>query len=135
MHVQKLYSIAEKYDIMVDTRDIPMPSMAVELFGIKAVALNKELTESEERVCLAHELGHHVKGALYNKVTPCFTRGQCEYKADKWAVHKLIPIRSLHAAFKKGYTEIWELAEYFDVTEEFILKTIEIYRQEGKLPV
>lgn len=134
MHVQKLYSIAEKYDIMVDTRDIPLPSMAVELFGIKAIALRHDLTTEQERVCLAHELGHHIRGALYCIEAPCFTRGQCEYKADKWAVHKLIPIRSLYAAFRKGYTEIWQLAEYFDVTEDFVQRTIEIYKQEGKLP-
>lgn len=134
MNVQRLYDIAEKYDIMVDTREIPMPSMALELYGIKAIALHKDLSSNQERVCLAHELGHHVKGALYRKETPIFTRGQCEYKADKWAVHKLIPIRSLYAAFKKGCTEVWQLAEYFDVTEEFVQKTIEIYKQEGKLP-
>ena len=134
MHVHKLYNIAEKYDIMVGAKDLPLPSMAVEVYGIKAIALRHDLTAEQERVCLAHELGHHVKGALYKKDTLVFTRGQCEYKADKWAVHKLIPIRSLYAAFRKGYVQIWQLAEYFDVTEEFVQRTIEIYKQEGKLP-
>lgn len=134
MNVLKLYNIAEKHDIIVNTRDIPPPSMAISVCGIRAIALRQDLSNIEERVCLAHELGHHLKGALYNKETPCFTRGQCEHKADKWAVHKLIPVRSLYAAFRKGYVEVWQLAEYFDVTEDFILKTIEIYKQEGKLP-
>ena len=134
MNVLKLYSIAEKHNVIVNTRDIPSPSMAIEVCGIKAVALRHDLTQSEECVCLAHELGHHIKNALYKKETPCYTRGQCEYKANKWAIHKLIPFRSLYAAFRKGYVEVWQLAEYFDVTEDFILKTIEIYKQEGKLP-
>ena len=134
MNVLKLYSIAEKHNIIVNTRGMPMPSMAIEVYGIRAIALHNDLTKREERSYLSHELGHHMKSALYDKTTPCFTRGQCEHKADKWAVHKLIPVRSLHAAFRKGYVEVWQLAEYFDVTEEFILKTIEIYKQEGKLP-
>ena len=135
MNVLKLYDIAKKHDIMVNTRDIPPPSMAIEVCGIKGIALRKDLTKAEERSYLSHELGHHIKGALYSKETPCFTRGQCEHKANKWAIHKLIPFRSLYAAFRKGYVEVWQLAEYFDVTEDFILKTMEIYKQEGKLPI
>lgn len=134
MQIEKLYGIAEKNDVFVYSRDMRLPSIAVDIYGIKAIALQKELTLREERSCLAHELGHHLKGALYNKETPCYTRGQCEHKADKWAAHKLIPVRSLFTAFRKGCVEVWQLAEYFDVTEDFILKTIEIYKQEGKLP-
>ncbi len=135
MKTERLYNIAENADIFVYTRRISSPSMAIEVCGIKGIALRKNLTKAEERSYLSHELGHHIKGALYSKETPCFTRGQCEHKADKWAVHKLIPVRSLYASFRKGYVEVWQLAEYFDVTEEFILKTIEIYKQEGKLPI
>lgn len=135
MNIQKLYDIAEKSDIIVNTRDMLPPSIAVDILGARAIALRKDLTNAEERSFLSHELGHHVKGALYQKETPGFTRGQCEHKANKWAVHKLMPFRSLHTAFLKGYTEVWEIAEYFEVTEEFVIKAIEIYKQEGKLPV
>ena len=134
MKTEKLYSIAEKAEIFVYTFDTKQPSIAIECEGIRAVSLRQGLTTREERSYLSHELGHHIKGALYNKETPIYTRGQCEHKANKWATHKLIPLRSLFAAFRKGYVEAWQLAEYFDVTEDFILKTIEIYKQEGKLP-
>lgn len=134
MNVLKLYDIAEKQGITVDTLNIIGKSYACEIGDFKGIALRENLTASEEYVCMAHELGHHMRGALYHIEAPVFSLGQCEHKANKWAVHKLIPIRSLHAAFRKGYVEVWQLAEYFDVTEDFILKTIEIYKQEGKLP-
>lgn len=135
MNTEKLYNIAKKADIFVYNQKISSPSIALEIYGIKAIALRRDLTGPEERTCLAHELGHHLKGALYNKETPALSRGQCEYKANKWATHKIIPIRSLYAALRKGYTEVYRLADYFGVTEEFILKAIEIYKQEGKLPI
>lgn len=135
MKTERLYDIAQRSDIFVYTLETEQPSIAIEVDGIRAVSLRRDLTKAEERSYLSHELGHHIKGALYKRETPVFTRGRCENIANKWAAHKLIPIRSLYAAFRKGYVEIWQLAEYFDVTEDFILKTIEIYKQEGKLPI
>lgn len=135
MNVQQLFDIAEQSDIYVDTdMQMVVPSVSCDIGDLRHIGFRKGLNNREMLVCFAHELGHHKRGAFYQIEAPCFTRGQCEYKADKWAVHKLIPIRSLYAAFKKGCTEAWQLAEYFDVTEEFVQKTIEIYKQEGKLP-
>lgn len=135
MNVQKLYTIAEKNGIHVDTdMEMALPSAACEIGDFRHIALRKGLSEREVLVCFAHEIGHHKRGALYQIEAPCFTRGQCEYKADKWAVHSLIPLRALLSAFRKGCTTVWELAEYFDVTEDFIRRTVEIYKQEGKLP-
>lgn len=134
MKTERLYDIAQRSDIFVYTLDTEQPSIAIEVDGIRAVSLRRDLTKAEERSYLSHELGHHIKGALYRKETPCITRGRCELRANTWAAHRLIPIRSLYAAFRKGCVEVWQLAEYFDVTEDFILKTIEIYKQEGKLP-
>ena len=37
------------------------------------------------------------------------------------------------SALRRGCSEVWQLAEYFWVTEDFIRETIEIYKQEGKL--
>ena len=46
---------------------------------------------------------------------------------------RYLPLEELQEAVNKGYTEIYELAEYFDVTEDFILTAIEIYKRQGKL--
>lgn len=33
----------------------------------------------------------------------------------------------------KGNTEVWQLAEYLDMPEQFIRMAIDIYKLEGKL--
>lgn len=43
---------------------------------------------------------------------------------------KLIPKDELDEAVKKGCTEVWDLAEYFGVTEPFMLKAIEYYKAQ-----
>ena len=50
-----------------------------------------------------------------------------ENRADKWAVRQIISVEDLDTAIAAGYTEIWQLAEYFDVTEQFMRKAVCLY--------
>ena len=54
-------------------------------------------------------------------------RQRHENRADKWAISTLIPVEDLDEAVAQGCTEIWELAERFQVTEEFMRKTVCYY--------
>jgi len=47
-----------------------------------------------------------------------------EYKADKWAVRRLISAEELDAAVAEGYTDIYSLAEHFNVTVPFMKKAV-----------
>ena len=47
--------------------------------------------------------------------------------------HKLIPFEELQEAFSNGVIERWELAEYYEVTEDFIDTVIQVYQNEGLL--
>ena len=49
---------------------------------------------------------------------------QHENRADKWAIKKLVPEDELNEAVNCGHTEIYDLAEYFGVTEEFMRKAV-----------
>lgn len=90
-------------------------------------------TAAQERVHLAHELGHCETGAFYNVYSPLDIREKQENRADCWAVRKLIPPEELERAVNSGLCEIWELAEYFDVTEDFIRKAADIYLVKNAL--
>lgn len=57
-------------------------------------------------------------------------RERHEYRADKWAVHALLPRQELERAVKEGCTEVWELAERFGLTEDFIRRAAYVYRCE-----
>ena len=59
-------------------------------------------------------------GSFYNRYSSLNCISQKEYRADKWAVHKLIPFSELQRAFSEGVVDRWELAERFAVTEAFM---------------
>ena len=81
----------------------------------------------QERVHLSHELGHCLTGSFYNIYAAADLRSRHENRADKWAIRRLIPISDLDDAIAAGHTELWDLAEYFGVTETFLKKAICLY--------
>ncbi len=80
--------------------------------------------EAQERVHLSHEIGHCVTGSFYNIYAAVDCRQRHENRANKWAVTALIPVDDLDEAIAEGCTEVWELAERFQVTEDFIRKAV-----------
>ena len=81
----------------------------------------------EERVHMGHELGHCLTGSFYNRYSHYDIRQRHENRADKWAVRQLIPVEDLDEAVAEGCCEIWDLAERFGVTEQFIKKAVCYY--------
>ena len=98
-----------------------------------ALDSSKLKNETDEIIKLAHDLGHCMTGSFYNRYSKFDNIRQKEYRADKWAVHKLIPFQDLQEAFDQGVIEKWELAERFEVTEDFIETALLVYRNEGAL--
>lgn len=82
---------------------------------------------TRERVHLSHELGHCITGSFYNIYAAADLRQRHENRADKWAVRRLIPVDQLDDAIAAGHTELWDLAEYFGVTETLLKKAICLY--------
>ncbi len=123
-----LYDIAQKRGIEV--LDYPLrqvPSLSILQNGECTIGIRPDLPVRDEHVCLAHEMGHCVKGAFYKVYSSGAVRGKNEYKADKWAFHHLVPLISLRAAMESGLEKPHELAEHFEVTEEFMLKAMDYY--------
>ena len=82
----------------------------------------------QEIVHLAHELGHCATGSFYNRYSPFDLREKHERKADAWAIRRLVPEEDLMEAVGAGITELWELADLFDVTPEFMHKAVRYYQ-------
>lgn len=91
------------------------------------VDLSVQNNSVEERVHLGHEIGHCETGSFYSIYTAVDSRQRHENRADKWAIHALVPVEDLDTAIANGCTEIWELAERFGVTEEFARKAVCYY--------
>lgn len=129
METIRLYKLADKNGIAIDRVPLPINrSASVNIDDNLFVALDCDISGAEERVCLAHELGHCETMSFYNIYSPCDVRGKHEYRANRWAIKKLIPISQFRNALKNGYTDIHSLAEYFNVTTDFMQKAVDYYK-------
>lgn len=134
--LQQIYRIADQENIVVD-RFALSSREALSLMdsdGACFIAINpsKIQNEADERTKLAHELGHCLTGAFYNGYSNFDCRQKHENRADKWAVLHLISADALDDAVASGHTEIWDLAEFFGVTEPFMRKAL-CYHIHGNL--
>lgn len=68
-------------------------------------------------VCM-HEQGHTATGALHKVSSPFETVERSEYRANRWAAETYLTAENFREAFSQGFTELWELAEYFDLPEQ-----------------
>jgi Zn-dependent peptidase ImmA (M78 family) len=87
-------------------------------------------TEAVTKVHLAHELGHCLTRSFYNRYSRYDIRARHERKADKAAIKMLVPFADYTAALRRGVTTVWELAEHFDVTEDFMRKVVPYYAED-----
>lgn len=126
--INNLFRFADEHDIlMVETPLKKAVALAVMdennncCIGIDSSKLVKT---GEKCVAIAHELGHCEKGAFYNSFTPFDLRSRHEYRADCWAFEHLVSRENLDNAVAQGNTEMWQLAEYFDIPQSYMEKIV-----------
>lgn len=128
---QKLLMLAAKHGIEVVFWDFAPPLEAVYWTypGLPPyIGLSRRILSSTAyfRSILAEELGHHfttVGQALpkaYFHYRDRLAVSKAEQLALRWAAKYLMPYSRMKKAIKEGAKEIWELAEYFNVTEELV---------------
>ena len=129
--VESTINTLASMDIMV--ADMPHQNNACtcsESARIIGINPNKIKTQAEQRTALLHEAGHFKSGAFYNKKATFQVMEQAEHKAWKSAILDNITRARLQECFSKGITELWELAEEFNVNEDFMLKAILYYKEK-----
>lgn len=131
MELLDLYSYAKERDVPIISYNMPKSeSMSVLIdgecyIGIDPFAIK---TEADEKVKLAHELGHCETGAFYNQYSKFDIRAKHERRANIWAIKKLIPKDELIEALKSVFCKNrYELSEYFNVTEDFMQLALDYY--------
>ena len=95
------------------------------------VALNSEIKTSKERACiLAEELGHHhTSTGVIVDLSSVQNRKQ-ERQARLWAYNNRIGLYGLIRAYEQGCKNRYEVAEFLDVTEEFLEEALNTYREK-----
>lgn len=126
------------YDLAIDNRieidDFPAKNLVsfsiMDSDGDCFIAVNRLKLDSAqtEKLVVAHELGHCMTGSFYNVFTPYDIKKRHENRADKWSIMQLVPKDELNKAIAAGLTEVWQLAEYFDVPCDFMAMSIHWYQ-------
>ena len=128
-----LHFLAEAKGAHIDYAVMPATrAVAVKIGSRFFIGLDYGVPENsaEERIILAHELGHIETDAFYGIRAPESVRKIAEAQAERWAVKHLVPKEPFVALLKQG-AEQWELAEHFNVTADYIQKAYHLYFECG----
>jgi len=139
--LEKLYDLAFENDISVYNYHVSDTKKAVCLHieDYKNIALDKPAIESsaEESVLLAEEIGHYITGSLYmieaTSNTPIARSNRIKYeaRANRWAIEHMLTQDSIQKAIDKCGNDLYEIAEYCNVTIGFLKKALEHYKDHG----
>lgn len=134
--LDKLYDIVDKEKISIfENRWSTALARIFEMDNNYIIALAKNNIENsmQEREVIAEELGHYYCNALYYLNDSVLQKSKCEYRAKKWAYNALVPVQKLKAKIKEGLTNIYDLAEYFEVEPNYMNDCINFYNEIGVL--
>jgi len=127
---KQMLHLAESHGIVIEYHSFEKPILGIytalpDLPPIIGLDVSLRSQNSVLRCVLAEELGHY-----FTSVGVCITRefyqyskriaiSRAEYRALRWAANHLIPEDDLLDILKQGLYKPWELAEHFNVTEQF----------------
>ena len=96
----------------------------------KDIYLRKDMNTTEKSCVLAEELGHYYTtvGDILDMNVPA-NRKQ-ERQARLWGYNRVIGLFGLIRAHEHGCKDKYEIAEYLDVTEEYLEDCIDCYRDK-----
>lgn len=117
----------------LEVKEKPLRSDAKALIKGNKIALNSlKLTTTKEKTCiLAEEIGHYYT-AVGNILDPREDENRKqEQKGRLWAYNNLIGLNGIINAHRSGKVHSFEdMAEYFEVSMEFLMEALNRYRQK-----
>lgn len=115
----------------VDVIDYPFESNRIRgLCCDGTVAIRRDMTTAEKSCVLAEELGHHYTtvGDILDQ-TNVSNRKQ-ERLARVWAYNRRIGLTGIIQGYRAHCRSCYELAEYLDVSEDFLREALDCYREK-----
>ncbi len=79
-------------------------------------------------VC-CHEMSHVATGALHRVNSPFEPVERSEYRANRYTAQRFLTEKAFRRAFADGYTEPWQLAEYFDLPQKDVETALRYWTQ------
>lgn len=112
-------------------KEVPLKYGLKGLYKNGKIIIDSRISTNKEKKCiLAEEIGHHetTYGNIINLCNTTNTKQECI--ARLWAYKKLVGLISLIEAYKFGVKNRFEMAEYLEVTEEFLNDAIKYYKEK-----
>lgn len=125
MTYEQLLATADQNDLVV--KEQPLTDHDGLLRG-KRIAIRKDIETQAQKSCvLAEEIGHHCtsSGDILDQ-TDIMNRKQ-EYRARLYGYNLKVGLTGLISAYEEGCRNLYEMAEYLDVTEEYLRNVINCY--------
>ncbi len=122
--------LAEASDLGLIVKEKPLKYNNGRIKGNK-VAIRQDIETTVQKTCvLAEELGHHCTsvGDILDQ-TNVQNRKQ-EFRARMWAYNEMVGLMGIVRAFHHGCRSTYEVAEYLEVTEEFLNDALNAYRDK-----
>lgn len=96
----------------------------------KDIYLRKDMNTTEKSCVLAEELGHYYTtvGNILDMNVP--ENRKQERHARLWGYNRVIGLLGLIRAYEHGCKDKYEIADYLDVTEEYLEDCIDCYRDK-----
>lgn len=123
---EKLLIEADRFGL--DTKEKLLSASDGRIFGNK-VAIRRDIPTTAEKACvLVEELGHHLTTCGDIIDLQSTSNRKQELRARLWGYNHQIGLQGIVNAYKHGCQNRFEMAEYLDVTEEYITNAITAYR-------
>lgn len=95
------------------------------------IGISKAISTSTEKACiLAEELGHHYTTVGNILDQSSVSNRKQELRARMWAYNRQIGLLGIIKSYEYGCRNLYDMAEYLEVTEEFLKDALERYRQK-----
>lgn len=128
MNYETLLQIADSHQISV--KEKPLKASDGRIRG-KRIAIRKDIATQTEKSCvLAEELGHYYtsSGNILNQSITA-NRKQ-EYRARFYGYNLMIGLIGIVQAYEYGCRNLYEMADFLDVTEDYLKEALSCYRKK-----
>lgn len=98
------------------------------LYCDNVVWINRKMSTAEKLSIVAEEIGHYKTSSGNILDQDSIANIKQELQARRWAYEKVLPRDLVMQAITNGLTEVYDLAEHFDVTEMFMRECLKHYR-------
>lgn len=125
---EELLEIAASEGITVIDYDLGDKTSGLYCDGI--ILVNKNSDEIEKYCTLAEELGHHCTASCNIVETDTIEKCKEEHLGRRWGFETILPIENIIDTVIDGCDNFYVIAEYLNVTPEYLHEALEYYCQK-----